>query len=247
MDNGIVDKVLPASEAVQNADLIIFATPMQSMLPILQEVKDFVPQTAIISDVGSVKQSLYLELKSHCPNLLPQCVFAHPIAGAELAGISASRQNLFARKHLVLAETPELKPENKQLMTDFWQQLGSKVVTMSLAEHDAIFAKTSHLPHLIAFSLVNFLYNQDDRDRLFDMAAAGFYDFTRIASSDASMWRDICVTNRQELLVALDSFRAELDGVRDMITNLDQQKIYDYFEAAKDARNSGLRKKNEQD
>jgi len=111
-------------------------------------------------------------------------------------------------------------------------------------EHDAIFAKTSHLPHVIAFALVNFLNQQPDRDRLFDMAAAGFYDFTRIASSNSEMWRDICVTNRTQIVAALDGFRAQLDAVRGNIEHADQDQLLDYFDAAKTARDDGLLKKN---
>jgi len=124
-----------------------------------------------------------------------------------------------------------------------WELLGAKVMQMSLQEHDSIFAKTSHLPHVIAFSLVNFLSYQEDRDRLFDLAAAGFYDFTRIASSNAEMWRDICVTNRSEVMNALDGFKNQIDKIREQVENSDQQGILEYFSQAKSARDTGLLKK----
>jgi len=126
-----------------------------------------------------------------------------------------------------------------------WQALGARVLHMSLNEHDAIFAKTSHLPHVIAFSLVNYLSHQEDRERLFDLAAAGFYDFTRIASSDAEMWRDICITNKEQVLLALDGFQEQIAQIRHNVANADQTAILDYFGSAKIARNEGLLKKAE--
>lgn len=244
LEDAVVDQVLPIREAVLEADLIVFATPMQAMLPLLEQVKDCIPASAVITDVGSVKQSLYEELKTHCPMLLPQFVLAHPIAGGEHAGIAASKLGLFKGKDVVITQTDELNAEFATSISQLWQQVGANVVRMSLLEHDAIFAKTSHLPHVIAFSLVNFLSDQPDRDRLFDMAAAGFYDFTRIASSNAQMWRDICITNQQQLLSALDGYREQIDVIRDCVANGDQQGIYDYFDAAKTARDDGLDKKN---
>lgn len=242
----IVDVVEPLTLAVKDADLIVFATPMQAMMPLFEEISEIIPVDAIITDVGSVKNDLYLQLKSNFPENLKQFVLAHPIAGGEASGVAASKLGLFKNKHLIITETAEVNPSYVERIQQLWSTIGANVVKMSLAEHDAIFAKTSHLPHVIAFSLVNFLNHQSDRERLFDMAAAGFYDFTRIASSDARMWRDICVTNRDEVVSALDGFRAQLDEIRDYVANSDQQGIYDYFEAAKTARNDGLVKKNGQ-
>jgi len=137
-------------------------------------------------------------------------VLAHPIAGAEHSGVAASRLGLFTGKHLIITQTPEVAESHIQAITSLWTTLGAKVLNMSLQEHDAIFAKTSHLPHVIAFSLVNYLQAQQDSEKLFDLAAAGFYDFTRIASSDAEMWRDICMTNQTEVLAALDGQNIKL-------------------------------------
>ncbi len=245
LDAGVVDEVLPLTEAVADADLVVLATPMQAMLPVITELQPALPKTAIVTDVGSVKTDLYNQLAQHVPDILPQFVLAHPIAGGENSGVSASKLDLFRNKHVIVTETPEVDAHMASVVVDLWQRLGACVLSMSLQEHDAIFAKTSHLPHVIAFSLVNFLSHQPDRERLFDLAAAGFYDFTRIASSNAEMWRDICITNREQVLAALDGFHAQIDSIRDLVANGDQDAILDYFGAAKAARDAGLIKRAE--
>ncbi|MFT6407414.1 MAG: prephenate dehydrogenase [Arenicella sp.] len=241
----VVDQVLPAAEAVKNADLIVLATPMQTMVPLLHSLRDEIPKSAIITDVGSVKTDLYAQLKQKVPSLLNQFVLAHPIAGGENSGVAASKLGLFQNKHVIITDTDEAPDEATLLVATMWSTIGAKVMRMSLKEHDATFAKTSHLPHVIAFSLVNFLSHQSDRGRLFDLAAAGFYDFTRIASSDAEMWRDICITNRQEVLTALDGFRDQIDVIREQVEASDQTAILNYFGEAKSARDAGLLNKAE--
>jgi len=242
---GVVDEVLPAKEAVMGADLIVVATPMQAMLPLLKELQAFIPKSAILTDVGSVKTDLYQQLKSHVPELLEQFVLAHPIAGGENSGVSASKVGLFVDKHVIITDTPEVSDIAAQSVHKLWAKLGARVQSMSLEEHDAIFAKTSHLPHVIAFSLVNFLSKQTDKEHLFDLAAAGFYDFTRIASSDAEMWRDICVTNREQILLAIDGFQDQLKSIREYVSAADQGEILGYFSNAKNERDAGLLKKAE--
>jgi len=243
LSENIVDTVLPLSEAVREAELIVFATPMQSMVPLLKEVASNIPTGSIITDVGSVKTHLYSQLCEQCPQVLSQFVLAHPIAGGENSGVGAAQLNLFSGKNVIITDTQEVSAEATDKVKSMWLSVGANVINMSLQEHDAIFAKTSHLPHVVAFSLVNFLSAQPDNERLFRLAAAGFYDFTRIASSDAEMWRDICVTNKEEVLKALDGFRDQIDEIRLNVDEGDQQAILDYFGAAKAARNAGLHKK----
>lgn len=242
---GVVDQVLNPKEAVCGSDLIVLATPMQSMVPLLVDLANDIPPTAILTDVGSVKTDLYAQLKSKVPDLLSQFVLAHPIAGGENSGVAASKNGLFENKHVIITDTDEVPEDKALIVADMWTKLGAKVMRMSLQEHDATFAKTSHLPHVIAFSLVNYLSHQADRERLFDLAAAGFYDFTRIASSDAEMWRDICVTNREQVLTALDGFKAQIEAIRDDVEASDQDAILSYFGEAKAARNAGLLNKAE--
>ncbi|NNC99007.1 MAG: prephenate dehydrogenase/arogenate dehydrogenase family protein [Gammaproteobacteria bacterium] len=239
----IVDRVLPLDQAVVGADLIVLATPMQAMITLLQEIHELMADDTILTDVGSVKNDLYQALRHSLPDLLSRFVLAHPIAGGENSGISASRVGMFEHKHVIITGTDEVADDAVEAVSLMWQQVGAKVINMSLQQHDAIFAKTSHLPHMVAFSLVNYLSSQPDREQLFDLAAAGFYDFTRIASSNAEMWRDICITNKDEILHALDGFTSQLADIREHISNSDQQGILEYFSAAKTARDAGLLKK----
>ncbi len=240
LSESVVDEVLPIEKAVQNADLIVLATPMQVMLPLLKSIEGLIPEKAILTDVGSVKTDLYAQLKEQSPAHLSQFVLAHPIAGGENSGVAASKLGLFNNKHVIITDTEEVSVASAIKIAKMWSSLGANVQNMSVQEHDATFAKTSHLPHVIAFSLVNFLNQQDDRKRLFDLAAAGFYDFTRIASSDAEMWRDICITNREEVLVALDGFKVQIEQIRDKVERADQNQILQYFGEAKSARDNGL-------
>ena len=239
----VVDEVLPLRQAIHNADLIVLATPMQAMMPLLKLMDDFISPHAILTDVGSVKTDLYAELRRTKPELLSQFVLAHPIAGGENSGVESSVAGLFVNRHVIITETEEVTGSAFEAVAAMWKQCGATVINMSLQEHDATFAKTSHLPHVVAFSLVNYIRSQPHKEQLFDLAAAGFYDFTRIASSNAEMWRDICITNRIEVLNALDGFISQLDAIRENISMSDQQGILEYFGAAREARNAGLVKK----
>lgn len=236
----VVDEVKPIDQAVVGSELIVMATPMQVMLPALHELAPHIGSDTILTDVGSVKTKLYEQIGQELPDLLAQFVLAHPIAGSESSGVSASRTGLFEGKHVIITATPEMPRVTAQRIQSFWQAIGAKTVLMSLQQHDEIFAKTSHLPHVVAFSLVNYLSQQTNREQLFELAAAGFYDFTRIASSDAEMWRDICVTNQAEVLNALDGYIGQLEEIREKIYKLDQAHILEYFGAAKIARDAGL-------
>lgn len=241
--NQVVDTIESLDVAVRDADLVVLATPMQTMLPILQQLEPHCSKDTLLTDVGSVKTHLYQALQAHCPALLPRFVLAHPIAGGESSGVTASRQGLFSEKHLIVTPTDEVDHAAIEKVEALWQAVNAKTVQMSIEMHDAVFAKTSHLPHVVAFSLVNYLSAQSNREQLFDLAAAGFYDFTRIASSDAVMWRDICSTNRQQVVASLDGFIAQVQKIRDNIEQDDQTAVLDYFDAAKDARDAGLVKK----
>lgn len=243
LQENIVDAVLPIKEAVQTSDLIVLATPMQAMLPQLSEIAQHIPDDCILTDVGSVKESFYDQVKEQYPALLSQFVFGHPIAGGENSGVTAAKSNLFAKKNIVLTPTPEVNKAYLKTVSKLWQDVGASVVEMDVQQHDAVFARTSHLPHMIAFSLINYLRKQDKSELLFDMAAAGFYDFTRIASSDATMWRDICVSNKQQVLNSIDEFEKELKQLRDIVKRSDQDALHQQFSQAKTARDVGLAKK----
>lgn len=240
LELGVVDEILPLDKAVSGADLVALAIPMQAMLPTLRQLVGFVTPEVLITDVGSVKTDLYRAVKKEFPSLLPNFVFVHPIAGGEQSGVQASRAELFNDKHVIVTPTEEVKPHNVARIQNMWLAVGSRVISMSVDTHDAVFAKTSHLPHVVAFSLVNYLGAQANKEQLFELAAAGFYDFTRIASSDAEMWRDICITNQAEVIQALDGYIDQLMQIKESIRELKQQDILHYFKSAKLNRDNGL-------
>ncbi len=243
LELGVVDSVEPLTSALDGADLVVIATPMQAMPTVLRDAAPHLSSNAILTDVGSVKGDLYARLKAEFPQLMAQFVLAHPIAGGESSGVLASRESLFVDKNVIVTPTSEVAPSRVEKVHQLWQAVGAHTLEMSLAQHDAIFARTSHLPHVVAFALVNYLNAQPEREQLFDMAAAGFYDFTRIASSDAEMWRDICVTNTAEIVDALDGFIEQVTDIKQTINSLEQSEILDYFNAAKIARDAGLDRK----
>jgi prephenate dehydrogenase len=243
LEQGIVDEIQDLQPAVKHADLVLVATPMLSIGETIEKIATHVSEECIITDVGSVKRFLYDDLKARCPEVLSSVVLAHPIAGGERSGALASKHGLFDSKHLILTPTVETNQEKLRTIETLWQLLGSHVVNMSLDQHDAVFAKTSHLPHVVAFALVNHLQSQQESDLLFDMAAGGFYDFTRIASSDAVMWRDICLSNSEQISDSLSTYITNLQELKQLLDSKDATGLESRFSQAKQARDNGLRKK----
>ena len=244
LELGVIDKASDSIEAaVKDADMVLIATPMLSMDNVLNEVSQAVSAECLIMDVGSVKKTLVDLLSEKYPHLLKQFVFAHPIAGGERSGAIASRNDLFKGKHLILAETQFAKKHFIEASKNLWTVIGANVVEMSAQEHDAVFAHTSHLPHVVAYALVNHLHRQENNQKLFQFASAGFYDFTRIASSDPVMWRDICLSNKDEVLASVKQFSAQLSRLENAIENSDAEELKKMFNDAKQARDEGLIKK----
>lgn len=238
---GVIDKAYGnAAEAVVGADLVLLATPMLAMGSVLKEIQPHLHPECILTDVGSVKGSLQTLLENDFPELIPQFVLAHPIAGGEKSGVSAARADLFVNKHVVLVNTEQCAKQSVAKVSKLWEGCGAKVVQMSSQQHDGVFAYTSHLPHVIAYTLVNNLHQQPNSQQLFDFASAGFYDFTRIASSDPTMWRDICLSNKLEVLNGIDSFSNQLQTLKNVIQENDETALAEIFTDAKRARDEGL-------
>ena len=237
----VVDKAYEtAVEAVEGADLVLLATPMLTMATILKEIQPHLSSKCILTDVGSVKGSLKELLQSEFPALVNQFVLAHPIAGGEKSGVSAARADLFINKHVVLTDTEHASPSNVATVDELWEKCGANVVKMTSQQHDNVFAHTSHLPHVIAYTLVNNLHHQPNSEQLFNFASAGFYDFTRIASSDPAMWRDICLSNKTEVLNSIQTFTEQLQTLTNAIESDDKMVLADIFADAKCARDEGL-------
>ncbi len=241
IEQGVIDDaVKTAFEAVEGADLVLLATPLLSMRGILSEIESAVKPDCMVMDVGSVKQPLVDLVQEQFSGMLRQFVFAHPIAGGEQSGVEASRVDLFFNKHLILTDVEHADGAMISRATELWQKLGSKVEVMKASEHDHLFAFTSHLPHVIAYSLVKNLHEQPNNKQLFALASAGFYDFTRIASSDPTMWRDICLTNRDEILQSIEQFSLQLQTLSQAIDQGDKDGLQAFFGDAKTARDEGL-------
>ncbi|NOT86168.1 MAG: prephenate dehydrogenase/arogenate dehydrogenase family protein [Methylococcaceae bacterium] len=235
--SGVLDDyTLDIASAVVAADAVVIATPVGAYCSVLQALKPHWSQQVYYTDAGSTKGSVVeacLAVFGYVPeNFIP----AHPIAGAEASGVAAARADLFEQKCVIL--TPMSNAEAGALLNvqQFWEALGATVTVMSTEQHDAILAATSHLPHILAFALVNLLGRKDEQDEIFKYAAGGFKDFTRIASSDPTMWLDICMANKQQLIPLLDQLKTELNNIQQFLVSGDNQQLFETFQYAKNAR-----------
>lgn len=246
IDKGIAYGLLDAgfanaSEGVQGADLIVIATPVQAVRAIFEQIKDHVSPNAIITDVGSTKGNIIADaiavLGDGSPDQLPSgFVPAHPIAGAEKSGIDARNAQLFVNHKIILTPLATTCPQAVQQITELWQRTGAEVVTMTADHHDNVLARTSHLPHLLAYNLVAQLASHDDNMDIFRFAAGGFRDFTRIAGSDPTMWHDIFYANKPALLSAIDEFSEQLAQLRQIIVENNSEKMLGVLTQARHAR-----------
>ncbi len=232
----IEDYSLDIAEAVAEADCIIIATPVGAIESVFNLLKPGWNPNTIYSDVGSTKVSVIAAAQrvfGYVPgNLVP----AHPIAGAEQSGVVAAVDDLFIDKRLVITPDHATWPDAVQIMQAFWEALGSKVAVMEAGHHDAVVAATSHLPHILAFALVDMLGQRDEKSEIFQYAAGGFRDFTRIASSDPTMWRDICMANKHEVIPLIQQLKAELDKIEHLLANSDSEQLFNTFTYANKAR-----------
>jgi prephenate dehydrogenase len=236
-DLGVVDQFYTnISAALESADLVIIATPVGSMQSIFELIKPFWNATALYSDAGSTKGSVVSAIEAvfgHVPN---NFVPAHPIAGAERSGVDASNAELFINRRLIITPLNNTDPQAVEKLTRFWEQIGSSVSEMSVEHHDTVLAATSHLPHILAFALVGLLGHKDEQREIFKYAAGGFKDFTRIASSDPTMWLDICLANKQDIIPLIRQFKAELSNIEQLLVDDQSQQLFDTFTYARNAR-----------
>lgn len=234
---GVIDEYyLEAQSAVENADLVIIATPVGSFEKIFSELKPYWSDHAIYSDAGSTKLSVITAVKNIFGTVPDNFVPAHPIAGAENSGVKAAKAELFNNKRLILTPLEETSTSAVERMRLFWQGIGSSVSIMDVEHHDAVLAATSHLPHILAYALVDLLGRTDEQVEIFKYAAGGFRDFTRIASSDPTMWMDICTANRDNLIPLIKQYQNELDQMMSMLEANDSELLFETFTKAKQAR-----------
>ena len=240
VDLGVVDHAEARIEAaVQDADVVLIAAPVGAMAEVFAQLARKVSREAVITDVGSVKTSVIRAARE----ALNQEEFArfvpgHPIAGTEQSGVAASREDLFQEHQIILTPEPDTRRDAVAKVRAMWEAAGGVVHILNAEKHDAVLAASSHVPHVLAYALVDMLVRRDDHHDIFDFAAGGFRDFTRIAGSDPAMWRDICVANREPLMGLLKSFRQDLGDIMHAIEKGDAQWLMDTFQRARHARDT---------
>lgn len=225
------------SEAAKGADVVMITVPMSAMKHVMRSIRDSIGPDTIVTDGGSVKGS-FIEDAREMFGSLANVVPGHPIAGNENSGINAAFPTLYNDRRVILTPTPETEAVAVQTVTELWQRCGAVVEIMDAEEHDRVLAATSHLPHVLAYSLVDALIHLPEREAIFRYAAGGFRDFTRIASSDPVMWRDICLSNRDMLLAIIDHMQSNFAHLREMIESADGDALLEVFTRTKTARDN---------
>ena len=228
-----------AGAAVKNSDLIIIATPISSFENVLNSIKDNLKTGSILTDTCSVKTGVSkIFEKMNLKNSV--CIPGHPVAGIENSGPKAGFADLFKNKWTILTPSKSTHENTIQKVSNFWESLGSKVKIMSDEDHDKILTFTSHLPHVVAYNIVKTSMSHDEevKDDIIKYSAGGLRDFTRIASSDPIMWRDIFIDNSALIIQAIDKFIKNLDEFKKAISEKDSKKLIEIFEKSKDFRKS---------
>lgn len=240
---GVIDEAeADIAKAVGDANLVLIATPVAQTQKILEAIIPHLSQSTVVTDAGSTKSDIaqyVMNASKRAKNpehFLSQFVGGHPIAGAEKSGATAAKEDLFIGKNVVLTPNEKTSLEAIKLVRELWQTTGANVSEMTAQMHDQIFATVSHLPHLLAFALVNNLANRPNAKQLFNFAASGFRDFTRIAGSSPEMWRDISLANKTALLNELEAYQAEISALHNLLKNEDSQGLQAMFEQASQAR-----------
>lgn len=237
---GVIDEyTLDLEEAVERADILVICTPTLTAGRMLQEILPQLsarPGGPIVTDVASVKGSVRDAAIAAAGAMPPQLVLGHPIAGSEHSGVEASRVDLFVNHRVILTPVAGNDPAAVELVRAMWRSAGAEVVDMTVDRHDAVLAATSHLPHVLAYTLVDALASADASEDMFRCAAGGFRDFTRIASSDPVMWRDIAIANKTALLESIDVFSAHLARLRGAVQDENAEELLHTFSRAKRAR-----------
>jgi prephenate dehydrogenase len=231
---GVVDAVAPTiAEAVRGAQVVFISVPVCAIPGVVRELTPYLAPGCVVTDGGSVKAAIVVE----CERLMPSgCSFlgGHPIAGTEHSGAAAAFATLYQGKRCILTPTDNTDAGAYDTVSRLWQAAGASVCCMEPGHHDRIFAEISHLPHVVAYALVHAVGTADvEGENVLSYTAGGFRDFTRIASSDPAMWRDISLMNRDALLASIDGFSRSLAELRSRIEHQDPQGLAEFFTIAK--------------
>jgi len=237
VDLGVIDRYsTDIAAAVKDADMILVAVPLGAMEAIFGAMAGQLAPDAVVTDAGSAKRSVIEAARRAFGELPAGFVPGHPIAGTEQSGVAASFADLYKGRRVILTPTDQTSVAALDKVSAMWQTAGAEVVCMEADLHDEVLAATSHLPHILAFGLVDSLARLNEHQEIFDNAAGGFRDFTRIASSDPVMWRDICLENRQALLAMMDRFAEDFARIRAAIEAGQGDELLEIFSRAKQAR-----------
>jgi len=236
---GIIDTAAASIEAaVAEADVILLAVPMGAMASVLAEMAPHLTDNMIITDAGSTKAGVVKAASDILGNSISQFVPGHPIAGTEKSGPSAAFATLYQDHKVILTPMKQTDTTAVEAVKMMWQQTGAEVTEMTVEHHDLVLAATSHLPHLLSFNLVGLLAQNEDVDEVLRYAAGGFRDFSRIASSDPVMWRDICLSNHDAILTLLQQYQQQLTEIEQAIQEQDGDYLMTLFQSAKTARDT---------
>ena len=234
---GVLDDwSLDLRSVASSSDLVFLGVPVGAMPAILRELSTIVDSRAVITDAGSTKvgpvEAARIALGSHFERFVP----GHPIAGSERSGVGAAQAGLYRNHKVILTPEKDTDPAAVGVVEAMWEAAGATVEHMSAWEHDRVLALTSHLPHVLAYALVDYIAGDEDANRCFELAAGGFLDFTRIASSDPEMWRDICMDNMPCLTRSLGGFIAALEQMKSLIEQGHATDIEQVFRRARETR-----------
>ncbi len=237
---GAIDAATADFAEIANVDVIFICVPVAQASIVFAALKPYLRDACVLTDVGSTKQSAIAAARAQLGNKISRFVPGHPIAGREHSGFAAAASELFDGKNVVLTPLAENSPETVEIVRSIWQSCGARVIEMPARSHDEIFAAVSHLPHLLAFALVDEFATRPNARDLFSFAASGFRDFTRIASSSPEMWRDIALDNREALLGEIDRYILHASHLRTALAARDGDTIAALMTRARDAREQWL-------
>jgi len=239
VDLGVIDRFdTDPARAVEGADMVFVSVPLGVMGQVFKTISGALAPGTVVTDGGSAKASVVQDVTAAIGMMPDWFVPGHPIAGTEKSGVAASFAGLYRGRRVILTPLEQTSPEATTRVRTMWEAAGAQVNEMSVEHHDEVLAATSHLPHMLAFALVESLARLAEQREIFEYAAGGFRDFTRIASSDPVMWRDICLANRDALLAMLDRFTADLDELRAAVDRRDDETLLRIFSEAKVARDA---------
>jgi prephenate dehydrogenase len=237
LERGAIDSIeTDVAKAMAKANLVLVAAPVAQFEKIFLDMHSSLAPDTLVMDAGSTKRDVVAAARKGLGGKVARFVPAHPIAGAEKSGAGAASADLFRGRRVVLTPLAENGREDIETIAGAWTAVGARVSRMTPEEHDGVFAAVSHLPHLLAYALVNDVSRRPNSAQLFGYAAGGFRDFTRIASSHPEMWRDICVANSDQLLKEISNFSVELESIRRYLENGDAASLEKLFAEARAAR-----------